>query len=103
MTLGRVATSGLLVAATAILVLAILGSPEALGYLGPLVAFFAMLALGSYPGERILLQFLAARTRVGRSRSAPVSRRGRLGARVPRGSLLLSTGLAGRAPPPAVV
>jgi hypothetical protein len=103
MSAGRLARGLLLVAAAAVVVLAILGSPEPLAYMGPLLALLAALALGRYPGERVLLHFLAPSAHIRRLRSAPPRRRGRLGACGPRGGALLSAGLAGRAPPAATV
>lgn len=81
---------------------ALIGTPEALGYLAPTLAILSLLALGRYPGAVAFERRLRAR------RSAPRRRRGRSAHRLrvvlalPRGGALLAAGLAGRAPPPAV-
>jgi hypothetical protein len=78
------------------------GSGLALGlaYLSPAVFVFALLCLGHYPGERLLL----ARTRPRcPKRSVPAARMPRrVLAQMPRGGGLLASALAGRAPPPSL-
>jgi hypothetical protein len=68
-----------------------------LAYLSPAVFVFALLCLGHYPGERLLL----TRTRPPRSRpKAPATKAARRAvAEMPRGGGLLASALASRAPP----
>lgn len=68
-----------------------------LAYLSPAVFVFALLCLGHYPGERLLL----ARARLRRPRRKALAARilSRACAQVPRGGGLLASALAGRAPP----
>jgi hypothetical protein len=66
--------------------------------LAPALLIPALLALGWFPGERLLATF-ARRAR--KRRRAPRARRPRLvPAGLPRGGRLLAASLAGRAPPP---
>ncbi len=68
-------------------------------FVGPFLILVALLLLGLYPGEKLLLRVAAARRP--RHRRAPgklrLPRSNRLAA--PRGGALLATSLAGRAPP----
>jgi hypothetical protein len=68
-----------------------------LAYLSPAVFVFALLSLGHYPGERLLL----TRTRAPRSRRKALATKGprRAVAKIPRGGGLLASALASRAPP----
>jgi hypothetical protein len=92
----RRALACVLAGALVLLALLAAGCVLAFLYLAPALLLGAMLALGRYPGERLLLARSRPRTR----RTAP-----RLGchrparARLPRGGELLAAGLAGRAPP----
>jgi hypothetical protein len=68
-----------------------------LAYLSPAVFVFALLYLGRYPGERLLI----ARARLRRPRRKALAAKTPRWARahVPRGGGLLAGALAGRAPP----
>lgn len=81
------------------LFLAIIGSPEVLLFTLPVFILAGALALGSYPGDRLL----DALSRIGAHRPRPGATTfdGRIATfRTPlRGSLLIALHLAGRAPP----
>lgn len=70
----------------------------ALLYLAPWLALLAALALGRYPGERLLEAIIRlrcpARRREGRQAPRPLPARSS-----PRGGVLLALALAGRGPP----
>jgi hypothetical protein len=73
------------------------GAEAGLPYLGPATFAFVLLALGRYPGERVLLGLTQP---VRRRLAIPALRPcGRQVTTVPRGGLLLASALAGRAPP----
>lgn len=85
-----------LIASAWVLGAALLGGPEAIGYFAPTLALVGLLVLGRYPGEHALAR-RAIRPRALRPRPlAPPSRVRRI---LPRGGVLLASGLAGRAPP----
>ncbi len=88
-----------LCAGLAIVVVLSLVHPDQAGLacLGPAVLALALLWLGRYPGEQLLLARIAPLRR--RRRSRPSRPRTRPFARVARGGLLLGVALAGRAPP----
>jgi hypothetical protein len=85
-----------LIASAWVLGAALLGGPEALGYLAPTLVLVGLLVLGRYPGERALAR-RAARPRA--LRPAPLLAPARARRILPRGGVLLASGLAGRAPP----
>ena len=72
---------------------------EGLLFIAPFLVLLGLLSTGRYPGERLLLQLVSFRPRPGsrreRMRTPPL---GRLMVG-PRGSSLLASSLAGRAPP----
>lgn len=78
---------------------ALIGTPEALGYLAPPLALIALLALGRYPGARVLERRLRVRRATLTRRIHRRTPRRAAPALLPRGGDLLATGLAGRAPP----
>lgn len=69
-----------------------------LACLSPAVLVFALLCLGRYPGERLLLPPARPRSVKREALAAKAPRRAL--ARMPRGGRLLAGALAGRAPPP---
>ncbi len=76
-------------------------SAPAILWLAPALLILAVLSLGRYPGESILARLVRSpppRPRRAERRPPPVERR----APSPRGGELISTGLAGRAPPASI-
>lgn len=71
-----------------------------LGYLAPAVFVFVLVWLGHYPGERLLVVLSRPSKRRHGTPTFTVPRL--VLARMPRGGLLLSGALAGRAPPVSV-
>jgi len=95
--------------ARALTAIAICGLAAAAGlhdgalYLLPALVLLGTLALGRYPGERVLLALAVRRARRARRRRAVGASASAAPARalIPRGGLLLASFLAVRPPPPA--
>jgi hypothetical protein len=75
---------------------ALLGAPEALGYLAPTLVLTGLLMLGCYPGE---FAFARRASRPQAPRPMPLAPVPRARRALPRGGVLLASGLAGRGPP----
>lgn len=88
-----------LIAAVWVLGTALLGVPDALGYLAPALVLLALVALGRYPGEDAYTRRLTAHVARPRPRAIALGWTPTVRARVVRGGALLASGLAGRAPP----
>ena len=74
------------------------GEPGLL-FLGPFLVLFAVLTMGLYPGERLLLALTTAHGRPRPSRRLAAPRPQGHHPIGPRGGALLAASLAGRAPP----
>ena len=92
-----------LAACTWVLGTALVGVTDAVAYLAPALLLSRSVASGRYPGERTYAAGSPAAAPRSPASHGPPGATPMPAARLPRGGVLLAAGLAGRAPPPAVL